>query len=260
MHNVQNVPKKCLSFMKYPLAVFAGYGLVTAYMLHLTVSAASAPEQLVVVTPISVEWDDATTIPDPVQTVETYDLPPIELAAANVESEPVVEEETALVVTDSIDCASVLSSVGATHFCYTYMGWQNITSTNSSQYEFRKEHYPEWHSVWGNPDAFNSMGFAVVDGRYVVATTHVSDGGLFEVGDKFTAVLDNGITIPCIVGDIKSASDPNWTPYGHKHSDGLSLLEFIVDRATWYDTGHANPGTDGCMPEWNSPIVTLIKE
>lgn len=123
--------------------------------------------------------------------------------------------------------------------CYTYMGWQLITSPSSLQYQLRED----------AGQNFDSEGFGIIDGRYVIAcTTHY--GG---VGDYIDWKLADNTILHTVIGDIKSSSDSNWSEYGHIYGDSLCVVEFVVDYNTWYSGGqgaHDNPGTANCHPEW----------
>lgn len=157
---------------------------------------------------------------------------------------------------------------------YSYMGWQMITVPGSSnQAAFITSHFSNWGTTGGsnkdNPGddaAFDSEGFGKVDGRYVVATTWKRDGGIAEVGDKLDVYLENGNIIRCIVGDIKSSGDSNWTKWGHTSGSSVSTIEFIVNRnnsstVKWYSGGrgaHSNPGNSTCHPEWKSNITKIV--
>jgi hypothetical protein len=75
------------------------------------------------------------------------------------------------------------------------------------------------------------MGFRVVDGRYCVAIgSHFNT----QIGQYFDLVLDNGIVIPCVMGDLKSNS----------HTDASNIItvasgcasEFIVDKDVFRGT------------------------
>ena len=125
---------------------------------------------------------------------------------------------------------------------YTYMGWQLITDPTSKQYQLKQDS--------GMP--FDSEGFGVINGRYVVALTEFYG----EVGDEIDFVLADGTNFPTIIGDIKSSNDPNWTKWGHVSGNNLNVIEFVVDYDTWYNPMHANPGTSSCHPEWAGQIQT----
>ena len=171
---------------------------------------------------------------------------------------------------DTIDFSSALSEAGCGNFCYTYMGWQLDTNQASDIVQFRNKYYPNWDKVNGDASAWNEEGFGIIEGRYVVATTHEKDGGLCVVGQEFDIYLENGEVIPCVCGETKSNRDSNWTRWGHVHGTdykSLSTIEFLVDKRTWYSSSkggqassmHANAGTANFHPEWKSPIVKIIK-
>lgn len=115
-----------------------------------------------------------------------------------------------------------------------------ITDPTSLQYKLREE----------SGQVFDGEGFGTVDGRYAIACTETFG----SVGDYIDFYSDNGMVFQCCIADIKSSSDPNWTIWGHVSGGGLSVLEFVVDRNTWYPA-HANPGTPSFHPEWQGRIV-----
>lgn len=151
-------------------------------------------------------------------------------------------------------------------FCYTYMGWQKITSTTSLQYQLRKKYYPNgWDANNKNKcpsNAFDSEGFAKIEGRYVVATT----SKMGSVGQYIDVYITNNsgqqIVLECIIGDVKSTKDSNYTEWGHKYDTQVSTIEFITNYATWYTNGvgsHANPGTAPCHSEWAGKITKIVQ-
>lgn len=130
--------------------------------------------------------------------------------------------------------------------CYTYMGWQMITAPDSAQYKLRE-------AAGMN---FDDEGFGIIAGRYVIACTTTFG----SVGDYIDFFLADGTVLPCVIGDIKSESDANWTPYGHATgANGLSVIEFVVDKQSWYGSGHANPGTASCHPEWAQQVISATR-
>lgn len=134
---------------------------------------------------------------------------------------------------------------------YTYMGWQLITDTTSKQYELRSQAGMN----------FDSEGFGKIGNRYVIACTDPSDnGGMFgTIGDYIDWVMPGGATLYTIVGDTKSSGDSNWIPLGHTYGDSVSVIEFVVDRDTWYTSPmHANPGTSDCHPEWKGQVRSWL--
>ena len=120
---------------------------------------------------------------------------------------------------------------------YTYMGWSIIHNWPTRQYYLRErsgEHY-------------DRHGFAVVDGRYVIACTTTFG----KVGDHIDFVLDNGKVIHAIMGDEKSQADDGCNRWGH--DNGHSVVEFVVNKQMWY--GHlGNSDITRFHPEWKSRV------
>lgn len=154
---------------------------------------------------------------------------------------------------------------GYSKYCYTYMAWQKVKSPSSKQYRWRKLVYPDWTddslTSKGGKGAFDSEGFGKVGDRYVVAVSNIADGGVGAVGQKLDVYLDNGLVLKCIVGDIKSKGDPNWTKWGHLKGNGdtLNTIEFVVDYNIWYVTGKSNPGNPDNHPEWKGNVTKIIR-
>lgn len=120
-----------------------------------------------------------------------------------------------------------------------------ITSTTSTQYKLREEAGMN----------FDAEGFGIINGRYVIACTTTYG----QVGDYIDFYLDNGIVLPCIIGDIKNQNDKGCNQWGH--NNGECVVEFIVDKDTWYKGGrgnHVNPGTDTCHPEWKGKVTKAV--
>lgn len=120
-----------------------------------------------------------------------------------------------------------------------------ITSTTSTQYKLREQAGMN----------FDSEGFGIINGRYVIACTTTYG----QVGDYIDFYLDNGIVLPCIIGDIKNQNDAGCNQWGH--NNGECVVEFIVNKDTWYSGGsgsHANPGTDTCHPEWKGKVTKAV--
>lgn len=212
---------------------------------------------------------DTTIMNTSVSSVTSVIQAATNMANSNVDTQiPGVEPITGT----EIDMSNALSETNCVKFCYTYEGWQCVTSKSSPQGQLRSHYYPNWDKNAGSPDAFDDEGFGKIEGRYVVAMTWDQNGGFATWGQKVDVYLENGEIINCVVGDIKSSGDANWTKYGHKHystnGSSLSVIEFCVNRETWYSTAkpggkaasmHVNPGTSTCHPEWASPIVKVVK-
>lgn len=97
---------------------------------------------------------------------------------------------------------------------HSYTSWQSVNSSNKDAFKLVKK--TGLH--------FDNEGFAKIRGRYVVICTKVFG----DVGDYVDFYKENGTVIPCIIGDIKNSSNKWGT------SNGKDVLDFFVDRATWY--------------------------
>ena len=130
------------------------------------------------------------------------------------------------------------------------MGWQTITSTTSNQYKLMQQ----------SGMNFDEEGFGRINGRYVIACTSTYG----NVGDYVDFYQEDGSVIQCIIGDIKNQNDTGCNEWGH--SNGQNVIEFVVDKNSWYSTEkggnasnmHINPGNQGCHPEWNQNITKVV--
>ena len=128
---------------------------------------------------------------------------------------------------------------------YTYMAWQLITDTSSDQYKLRED----------AGQNFDSEGFGRIGDAYVIACTSTFG----NIGDYITWTLADGSKLKTIVGDEKSQQDENCNAWGHIEGNSISIIEFVVDKNTWYTNPmHANPGTATCHPEW-AGIISLAE-
>ena len=130
---------------------------------------------------------------------------------------------------------------------HTYMGWQLITSKSSNQYKLREAAGMK----------FDKEGFGKIGDRYVVATTTTFG----NVGDFIDVYQEDGSVIKCVIGDIKNQNDAGCNKWGHNNGD--CVIEFVVDKNTWYANGrgnHSNPGTSSCHPEWNQEITKVVNK
>lgn len=103
--------------------------------------------------------------------------------------------------------------------------------------------------IWKKQGSVFKNGIAVinVDGvdRYLVAVT--TKFGM--PGDCIDIKLENGDTIPCIIGDSKG-SDAG-SEWGHVLGDGkINVLEFEVQRSKYLESG--NPTTEKWGLPWDS--------
>lgn len=123
----------------------------------------------------------------------------------------------------------------------SYMPYKAITQTSSPQYVLQ--------SSFGYTGKY---GIRMVAGRYCIA---LGTGFKSPVGTYVDLILNSGIEIPCIVGDIKSDADTLSNNMTTAHNG--CVVEFIVD----IDCLNSNAKRDGdmssCCEEWNSPLKDI---
>ncbi|MBD5584799.1 MAG: hypothetical protein HDQ88_06935 [Clostridia bacterium] len=112
----------------------------------------------------------------------------------------------------------------------TYMHWQKIKN-DSLQKDLRT-------AAGMN---FDANGYGVIDGRYVIAMTDTFG----QVGDMVDICRD-GSVLKGIIGDIKDQTTAHGTPANKwGHSDGKSIVEFIVDENVVKSQTHINETEPG---------------
>ena len=99
----------------------------------------------------------------------------------------------------------------------------------------------------------DSKGLRKVNDRYCVAlgTKFTSD-----IGQYFDLVLDNGVVIPCVLGDIKDDRHTD-TTNTYTVSNGC-VSEFIVDIKSLDTTGKTNGNVSDIYNLWDSHVVQII--
>ena len=120
----------------------------------------------------------------------------------------------------------------------SYMGYKSITSY------YQKDLQDVAHT--------GDYGIRMLDGRYCVAVGTACNA---EIGDYGTLVLENGETIPIIIGDIKADS----TTGGDNiiSSENGCCSEFIVDLNSLDATAKRMGSISYCCDEWQSPVVQI---
>ena len=121
----------------------------------------------------------------------------------------------------------------------SYMPY-NYFNSNSNQYLLQQSAY------------IGNYGIRQVDDRYCIA---MGNGFNVEVGDYVDLILENGIIIPCIIGDIKD----------DRHTDDSNMItvangcisEFIVDINSLNNKVLAYGDMSYICNEWQSSIVAI---
>ena len=122
----------------------------------------------------------------------------------------------------------------------SYMPYQAITDTESSQYQLQQ------YAIT------NEYGIREVDGRYLVAI-----GTYFnvDVGTYIDLILANGEVIECIVGDIKDNRD-TLSDNTTTASNGC-VSEFICNTNSLNIEVKSMGDISYVKDEWNSPVTQI---
>lgn len=122
----------------------------------------------------------------------------------------------------------------------SYMDYRYITNTSSKQYKLQKRAYT------GN------YGIRQVNGRYCIAL-----GSYYttKIGTKIDLVLNNGVTIPCILADCKA--NKHTDRYNQKTPDG-SLVEFVVTTSCLTSMARRMGDISYSISKWHSKIKKII--
>lgn len=97
------------------------------------------------------------------------------------------------------------------------MDYRTITDTSSAQYQLQED-------AWTDDNGFRRAA----DGSYLIAlgTYYTSE----ECGKRFSIVLEDGLVLDCLVGDIKADCHTDETNRFREVNEELGcILEFIVD-------------------------------
>ena len=119
----------------------------------------------------------------------------------------------------------------------SYMDYRTVTTPTSAQYNLLNNY------------GYSDGGFRKVDGRYCIAV-----GSYFNtsIGQYIDLILENGIVIKCIMGDLKAnihTEDNNIFTSANK-----CCSEFIIDINT-LDSYVAKTGNiSKSNPSWDSPV------
>lgn len=162
-----------------------------------------------------------------------------------------------LPVQKTITIPTNLKQAGYTVTCYEADGWHMGASKKATGIGVgsgQKLVHDAWNSQGSN---YADGGIAVIDDngtqRYLVATS--SEVG--NVGDRLTVHFEDGNSINVLVADQKSASDPNYSIYGHKYGGSTNILEFEVNTQDFIDKKNPKTATWGLSWNSDSPITSI---
>lgn len=135
---------------------------------------------------------------------------------------------------------SVINHVFRNNYFKSFMGY-NTFGRKSNQYRLQRMAITD------------NMGMRTVNGRYCVAlgTAYAND-----VGRYFDIVLQNGVTIPCVLGDVKADihTDKNNT---YTVANGC-MSEFIVDVSRLNSKAKQSGNISKLYDTWDSGIAQII--
>lgn len=122
----------------------------------------------------------------------------------------------------------------------SYMDWKCITNKRSLQWKLQHQYaYTE------------SNGVRAVNGRYCIA---VGSYYTHSIGQYVDVVLENGLIIPCIIGDAK-----NDLHTINNHSLGLDggAVEFVVDTKSLPSMARRMGDVSYISDKWRSKVVEI---
>lgn len=121
----------------------------------------------------------------------------------------------------------------------SYMSYTAITKKSSPQYALQQL------------CTTDALGLRKYNDRYVIA---VGTGVGGQVGTYIDLILENGIVIPCVIGEYKAVA----------HTDATNLIsgngcvsEFLIDSGSLYGPAKRAGDISACCPEWASRVVII---
>lgn len=131
-------------------------------------------------------------------------------------------------------------SVPSVNSFKSYMSYKVINKKTSEQYKLQQQCITD------------EMGLRTFNGRYVIA---VGTGVGGHIGTNIDLVLENGIIIPCVIGDYKAIKDTDSTNLFSNTNNCCS--EFIVDINVLYDKAKRTGDISKCYENWNGKVVEI---
>ena len=162
-----------------------------------------------------------------------------EIEKSKEETETIVDVEVEQQIEN--DCSYQEYTIPSNSGFKSYMSYLAITSKSSPQYKLQ------------NQFAYTGQyGIRQVDGRFCVAIGTFSNA---TVGTYVDLVLENGIVIPCIVGDFKANVHTDSSNIITVHNGCVS--EFLVDTSSLHTTAKKMGNISYCESGWNSPVKSI---
>ena len=189
------------------------------------------------------------------QVEETITIENIEiLNQINEAAEQVIEEEEAALA----EAEAAQEAVEKTEYTIP-SSFVNPETGNTVSYKGGKTIERSSKITYGEAGEINRLaspdqdGFMMLDDRYLIAVGSRFDT---EPGQYMDLVLENGVVIPCIMGDLKADQDTDSTNTFTYHSRCCS--EFIIDKNTIRSDIYKRGNASLKMSMWDSPVVSII--
>lgn len=140
--------------------------------------------------------------------VAPQEAPPIEPLEQQVEAPQPSNETSAstIAVPDNVRQTGIIKNY--TNYSYFYGKWNKGTGQRAVA------------DLWDANGRQNKNGIATLNGRYLVAVSPIFGTN----GDIIDVVLDDGTTIPCIIGDAKGSDATS--QYGHMFGSSVDVIEW----------------------------------
>lgn len=122
----------------------------------------------------------------------------------------------------------------------SYMSYKALTQIGSRQLKLQESAYT------------GRFGIRQYDDRFCVAIGTAYNA---KVGTYVDLVLDNGVVIECIIGDLKATVHTDKT---NRISANGCVSEFIVDMNQFHSTAKTMGDTSYCSEDWMSPVRKII--
>lgn len=169
-------------------------------------------------------------------------------------------EEIKYVIVDDM-WAEVLNAEITGYVCREYINDTQCTYKNvSTPYKTLWKSFMGYDSIssWYQKDLQDicytgNYGIRMYDGRYCVAVGTACNA---NIGDYGSLILENGVEIPIVVGDIKA--DRDTLENNLNTSANGCCSEFIVDMSCLNKSAMNRGNISACSEDWNSVVSQIV--
>ena len=171
--------------------------------------------------------------------------PPSETINEPVQQQEVDEIKTEQIETQQFEAQQIINDnyvdilLPPTTGFKSYMSYTAITKKSSPQYILQQGCITD------------PLGLRKINDRYVIAVGTAVGG---HIGTYVDLILENGVVIPCVIGDYKAAI----------HTDATNLVggngcasEFLIEKGSLFTPAKQAGDISVCYPEWSSRVVII---